>query len=141
MGIERVHPQLVADCHYLGVLSICDVLLNRNASVPWFILVPDSSLADVLDLPAEVGNAVLLECSVISAFIKGELGYSKVNFAGLGNVVPQMHLHIIGRSESDACWPKPVWGELPDGGEYQRDVLIKWQDGLVASAGLRPVTL
>ena len=141
MGIERVHPQLLADCHYLGALSICDVLLNRNASVPWFILVPDSSLTDVLDLPAEVGNAVLLECSVISVFIKGELGYSKVNFAGLGNVVPQMHLHIIGRSDSDACWPKPVWGELPDGDEYQRDVLIKWQGGLVRSTGLTPATL
>jgi diadenosine tetraphosphate (Ap4A) HIT family hydrolase len=141
VGIERVHPQLLADCHHLGALSICDVLLNRNASVPWFILVPDSNLHDVLDLPAEVGNAVLLECSAISAFIKGELGYRKVNFAGLGNVVPQMHLHIIGRSESDACWPKPVWGELPEGGEYQHDVLIKWQGGLVRSAGLTPATL
>ena len=141
MGIERVHPQLLADCHHLGALSICDVLLNRNASVPWFILVPDSNLHDVLDLPAEVGNAVLLECSAISTFIKGELGYRKVNFAGLGNVVPQMHLHIIGRSESDACWPKPVWGELPEGGEYQHDVLIKWQGGLVRSAGLTPATL
>ena len=141
MGIERVHPQLLADCHYFGALSICSVLLNRNASVPWFILVPDSNLNDVLDLPADVGNAVLLECSTISAFIKGELGYSKVNYAGLGNVVPQMHLHIIGRRESDACWPKPVWGELPDGDEYQRDVLIKWQDGLVQTAGLTPAAL
>ena len=141
MGIERVHPQLLADCYYLGELPICDVLLNCNASVPWFILVPDSNLNDVLDLPADVGNAVLLECSAISAFIKAELGFSKVNYAGLGNVVPQMHLHIVGRSESDACWPRPIWGELPDGDEYQRDVLIKWQDGLVQSAGLKPAVL
>ena len=136
MGWEHIHPQLVADCHYLGALSVCDVLLNRNAAVPWFILVPDSQLPDVLDLPEAQSQAVLLECSVISAFIKKELGYSKVNFAGLGNVVPQMHLHIIGRSNSDACWPLPVWGALPEGEEYTPEVLREWQDMLIEVVGL-----
>ena len=141
MGLERVHPQLRADCHYLGALSVCDVLLNRNASVPWFILVPDSQLNDVLDLPEAQGRAVLKECAAISAFIKGELAYSKVNYAGLGNVVPQMHLHIIGRSETDACWPLPVWGALPEGEEYTQAVLREWQDKLVKTVNLNPAAL
>ncbi len=141
MGLERIHPQLLADCHYLGALSACGVLLNHNASVPWFILVPDSHFGDVLDLPEEQGRAVLLECAAISAFIKGELAYSKVNYAGLGNVVPQMHLHIIGRSETDACWPLPVWGVLPAGEEYTQAVLQEWQDKLVKTVGLSPAAL
>jgi len=139
--MQRIHPQLLADCHYLGALPVCDVLLNRNAAVPWFILVPDTQLNDVLDLPPEQGRAVFSECAVVSAFIKRELAWPKVNFAGLGNVVPQMHLHIIGRSDSDACWPKPVWGALPEGELYQAEVLNEWQDGLVEFAGLAPALL
>jgi diadenosine tetraphosphate (Ap4A) HIT family hydrolase len=141
MGVDRIHAKLLADCHYLGAMSACDVLLNRNASVPWFILVPDSQLNDVLDLPEAQGRAVLAECSAISAFIKRELGYCKVNFAGLGNVVPQMHLHIIGRSETDACWPLPVWGSLPEGETYEPALLKQWQDGLVRCVGLTPAVL
>ena len=141
MGLAGIHSQLLADCHYLGGLSVCDVLLNRNAAVPWFILVPDTQLPDVLDLPEAQRRAVISECATISAFIKGELGYSKVNFAGLGNVVPQMHLHIIGRSNSDACWPLPVWGALPAGEEYPAAVLREWQDKLVNFAGLNPAVM
>jgi len=141
MGSENIHPQLLADCHYLGALSVCDVLLNRNAAVPWFILVPDTQLQDVLDLPQDQACAVLAECSAVSAFIKQELAYSKVNFAGLGNVVPQMHLHVIGRSTADACWPQPVWGSLPGGEQYENRVLGEWQAGLVALTGLTPASL
>ena len=138
MAVQRIHAQLLADCHYLGAMPVCDVLLNRNASVPWFILVPDTELTDVLDLPEAQGRVVLAECSAISAFIKRELGYSKINYAGLGNVVPQMHLHIIGRSETDACWPQPVWGALPEGEAYEPALVKQWQDSLVECAGLTP---
>ncbi len=141
MGLEQVHPQLVADCHYLGALSVCAVLLNRNASVPWFILVPDTQLHDVLDLPEAEAHVVLSECAAISAFIKGQLGFPKVNYAGLGNVVPQMHLHIIGRSEADVCWPLPVWGALPEGAEYTQTVLQQWQAKLVEVVDLSPVAM
>lgn len=138
---ESIHPQLLADCHYLGALSACEVLLNRNASVPWFILVPHTDLQDVLDLPSEQGHQVLADCVAVSSFIKGHLGFSKVNFAGLGNVVPQMHLHIIGRSETDACWPKPVWGVLPYNDGYDPEVLLWWQSSLVEQLGLTAVAL
>jgi len=141
MRAERIDLQLLIDCHYLGRLSACDVLLHRNASVPWFILVPDTELDDVLDLPPEQARDVLAECAAVSALIKQELGYSKVNFAGLGNVVSQMHLHIIGRSRSDACWPQPVWGALPEGGDYPWEKLNKWQGQMVERLGLSPAPL
>jgi diadenosine tetraphosphate (Ap4A) HIT family hydrolase len=126
----------LADCHHLGRLPATEVLLNRNASLPWFILVPDTQLSDVLDLPAEHREAVLADCAAVSAFIKQVLGFAKVNFAGLGNVVPAMHLHIIGRHSQDACWPQPVWGNLPSGETYSPQILREWQAGLVKMLGL-----
>ena len=141
MEQAHIHSQLLADCHHLGRFPASDVLLHRNAAVPWFILVPDTQLQDVLDLPDEHRRAVLAECVAISTFIKQVLGFDKVNFAGLGNVVPQMHLHIIGRHQGDPCWPLPVWGNLPEGGAYAPGKLREWQEGLVKMAGLEPASL
>jgi diadenosine tetraphosphate (Ap4A) HIT family hydrolase len=138
MGLDHIHQQLLADCHYLGRLPSSDVLLHRNAAVPWFILVPETRMDDVLDLPDEHRQAVLVDCVMISAFIKQVLGFDKVNFAGLGNLVPQMHLHIIGRHPGDPCWPQPVWGNLPDGGHYSAEQLREWQGGLVKMCDLLP---
>ena len=131
-----IHPQLMGDCHCLGRFEICSVLLNRNAALPWFILVPDTELEDVLDLPAEELARVIGECRRISQFLKRHLGFGKVNFAGLGNVVPQMHLHIIARSEDDPCWPKPVWGHLVQDAAYDSETLSEWQGVLAADYGL-----
>ena len=137
----QIPEQLLADCHHLGQLPATAVLLNRNASLPWFILVPETHLGDVLDLPDEHRQAVLADCAAVSAFIKQELGFAKVNFAGLGNVVPAMHLHIIGRHPKDPCWPQPVWGNLPNGDVYTPQQLQEWQAGLVRRIGLVAVQL
>ena len=133
-----IHPQLLADCHTLGRFEQCSLLLHRNASLPWFILVPDTDVEDFLDLPETQRSAILAECASVSSFIKQTLGYGKVNFAGLGNQVPQMHLHVIGRSQRDPCWPGPVWGRLPDGPAYEPELLSSWQQVLAADYGLAP---
>ncbi len=127
-----IHPQLEQDSHYLGALGSGSVLLHRNASLPWFILVPDTELEDVLDLPADLLARVMADCQQLSRFIKQELGFAKVNFAGLGNVVPQLHLHVIGRAVGDACWPQPVWGNLTEELSYDSDILADWRRRLVA---------
>jgi diadenosine tetraphosphate (Ap4A) HIT family hydrolase len=132
---------LLADCYHLGSLPASQVLLNRNAALPWFILVPETQLHDVLDLPDEHRQAVVAECAAVSAFIKQVLGFDKVNFAGLGNVVPAMHLHIIGRHPGDPCWPQPVWGNLSDDQTYTPEQLREWQAGLVKMIDLDPVAL
>ena len=106
MERDQIHPQLLADCHYLGSLAASEVLLNRNAALPWFILVPDTRINDILDLPEHHRDVVMADCAAVSAFIKQVLGFDKVNFAGLGNVVPQMHLHIIGRRDGGPWWPQ-----------------------------------
>lgn len=114
----EIHPQLLADCHRLGKTGDCHVLLHRNSLVPWFIVVPETDLHDVLDLPEPQRGAVIECCSGVAAVVKSHWRLSKTNFAGLGNVVPQLHLHVIGRSSQDPCWPKPVWGNLQGNAEY-----------------------
>jgi diadenosine tetraphosphate (Ap4A) HIT family hydrolase len=141
MALEKIPPQLLADCHVLGRFPASTLLLNRNAALPWFILVPQTPLCDFLDLPQGQREVVLAECAGVSGFIKQVLGFDKVNFAGLGNVVPAMHLHIIGRHPQDACWPQPVWGNLPDGASYSVEQLREWQSGLVSLLGLVPELL
>lgn len=108
----HIHRQLLADCHLLGRLTHCWVLLHRNASVPWFILVPETDCGDLLDLPHQERDVVTTECARISDFVKDHWRLSKVNFAAIGNKVSQMHLHVIGRSPDDSCWPRVVWGNL-----------------------------
>jgi diadenosine tetraphosphate (Ap4A) HIT family hydrolase len=131
-----IHPQLLQDCHHLGRFEQCELLLNRNAGLPWFILVPDTATEDVLDLSPVELQRVTGECQRVSRFIKQHLGIAKVNFAGLGNVVPQMHLHVIGRSPDDPCWPAPVWGNLPETSAYDGATVASWREVLAAEYGL-----
>ena len=112
MAAFEIHPQLLADCHRLGRFPLCHVLLHKNGMVPWFILVPQTDVTDLLDLPEPLRSTAMAEAAAVSEFVKKTLGWPKVNFAAIGNVVPQLHLHVVGRKPGDACWPAPVWGRL-----------------------------
>ena len=114
----EIHHQLSADCHYLGTLPICHVLLHKNAMLPWFILVPEVDVEDLLDVDTETRNRIMQEAAWISTFIKHEMQCSKVNVAALGNVVRQLHVHVVGRNPGDGCWPLPVWGNLKTASPY-----------------------
>jgi diadenosine tetraphosphate (Ap4A) HIT family hydrolase len=134
---NAIHPQLLTDCHVLGQLGAGHLLLSRNALLHWFILVPDTDCTDLLDLPAPVLARVMADCQAVSRVLKEQLAYPKVNFAGLGNVVPQMHLHIVGRREGDACWPQPIWGNLAGDASWSADDLEQLAAMLQADCGLR----
>jgi diadenosine tetraphosphate (Ap4A) HIT family hydrolase len=132
----RLHPRLLDDCHRLGRLPSSHLLLHRNAALPWFILVPETRVADLLDLPQSQRVAVIDDAAAISSFIKEGLGYPKVNFGAIGNLVPQLHLHVIGRRPGDCCWPAPVWGHLADEAEYAPGQLAELAVGLASSCAL-----
>lgn len=107
----------------MGQLSHCQLLLHKNAAVLWFILVPDTEVTDLLELPPQQAQAVLEECRQVARYIKQQAGYPKINFGAIGNLVPQLHLHVIGRRPDDPCWPQPVWGHLKTQGRYtDRDI-------------------
>ena len=134
----RIHPQLMADCHRLGRFPESHLLLHRNAALPWFILVPETPVLDLLDLEADARGRILAECAQVSAYIKSELGMPKVNFAAIGNLVAQLHLHVVGRAPGDACWPAPVWGHLQPGLDYSPERLQAIKAGLALRTALGP---
>lgn len=107
---ERLHK----DCHLLGEITLCRVLLNRNAGVPWFILVPQTDVIEIVDLSAEQQSQLLVEVNLLSEFIRDQFDVTKLNVAAIGNIVSQLHVHVIGRHPDDYCWPDVVWGTSSD---------------------------
>ncbi|WOJ92542.1 HIT family protein [Congregibacter variabilis] len=114
----QLHPTLAKDCHRVRTSSSAELLLHRNAALHWFILVPHTDSIDLLDLPADEREGLLSEASRINHYLKETFAYPRVNVGALGLVVPQLHLHVIGRREGDPCWPAPVWGNLEMSAEY-----------------------
>jgi diadenosine tetraphosphate (Ap4A) HIT family hydrolase len=137
MSSYEIHSRLGADCHRLGRFELCHVLLHRNAALPWFILVPETEAQDLLDLAPATRNLAVAEAAAVSGFVKHELGWPKINFAAIGNVVPQLHLHVVGRRPDDPCWPAPVWGRLEAGRTYSRSEVQALTRRLATATGLR----
>lgn len=105
-----VDPRLVADCHALGDLALSRVLLMDDARFPWLILVPRIAGArELFDLDAADRASLLAELDATGRALETLLRPDKFNIAALGNVVPQLHVHVIARWAADAAWPKPVW--------------------------------
>ena len=118
MAPFAIHPQLLLDAHFIGTLPKSRVLLHKNAVLPWFILVPETEIPDLLNLPGDRLAAVMEEAKLLASFVKRTFGCPKINFASIGNIVPQLHLHVVGRKPEDPCWPAPVWGNLREVREY-----------------------
>src|SRR5215467_7887741 len=106
-----LHPQLAKDTVPVGDLPLTRVLLANDANYPWLILVPRlPDLVEITDLDANEQNQLMNEIDAAARTLKNITECEKLNIAALGNQVPQLHVHIIGRRHSDAAWPKPVWG-------------------------------
>ncbi len=116
--MTSLHPQLLEDCHLLGNADTGVLLLHRNALVPWLILVPAVHATELHELESSLYHQILSEVRRLAEFIKSRYGCDKVNIATIGNVVPQLHIHVTGRSRNDPCWPKPIWGHLQDKAMY-----------------------
>lgn len=127
----QLHGQLAADCHYLGKGEAAHLLLHRNASLHWLILVPETGVLDLLDLPAAQRNDLLDQAAGVANYLKNDLGYPRVNVGALGLVVPQLHLHVVGRRELDPCWPAPVWGNLAAEAGYTESAVTELAQALL----------
>ena len=133
-----LHPQLDNDCMQLGVVdNFCHILLHKNASLPWFLLVPETDQLDLCDLDTETQTQLMGIATIIHQEIKQSLGCDRVNIGALGLVVPQLHLHIIGRNEGDATWPAPVWGKTLPPATYDVSQLEAMQSLLFGVFGDR----
>lgn len=107
----QLNPTLNKDCIILGTLQNSLILLLNNKLYPWFIIVPKTSIEQI-DLLDETTHLELLkQSSLLAKFIRNNYSIDKINVASIGNMVPQIHIHVIGRSKSDASWPGVVWGQ------------------------------
>lgn len=109
-----LHPQLAADTLEVARWDCCRVLLMNDAAYPWLILVPQRpGLRDFHQL--SVGDLALATAEIVRASQALERLFQpvKINVAALGNMVPQLHIHVIARFEDDPAWPQPVWGVAP----------------------------
>jgi diadenosine tetraphosphate (Ap4A) HIT family hydrolase len=104
-------PRLAADTVAVGDLALSRVLLMDDARFPWLILVPRrSGLSEVTDLDGADAAALWDEIRLAAGVMRDLAKPDKVNVAALGNVVAQLHVHVVGRFRSDPAWPGPVWG-------------------------------
>jgi diadenosine tetraphosphate (Ap4A) HIT family hydrolase len=109
----ELHPQLAADTHPLATFALCDLRLMDDANYPWLILVPRLPVAhELLDLDAIQRHQLSDEIERTGRLLRDVFQPHKLNVAALGNLVPQLHVHVIARFEHDPSWPAPVWGRV-----------------------------
>ena len=104
-------PRLKADTQHVTALPLCDVLLMNDARYAWLILVPRlAGCTEILDLPEAGRTQLWQEINHVAAALRATVPCDKLNIGALGNIVRQLHVHVIARKEGDAAWPGPVWG-------------------------------
>jgi diadenosine tetraphosphate (Ap4A) HIT family hydrolase len=109
-----LHPQLQADTTAVGDLPLSRLLLANDANYPWLILVPRlPGLTELIDVEENAQVELLGEIAKTAKALKTITECEKLNIAAIGNVVAQLHVHVIARRHGDAAWPKPVWGTVP----------------------------
>ncbi len=106
-----LHLRLEADTIPIGDLALSCVLLMNDARFPWFVLVPRrAGLSEMTDLTEEDSAELIREIRIATRVLLELSKPDKVNVGALGNVVSQLHVHVVGRFRSDPAWPGPVWG-------------------------------
>ena len=104
-------PRLERDSDSLMALSLCDLRLHKDGRWPWLVLVPrHPGLEEVFDLSPDDQMRLWQEVNRVAKALKQASGALKINVAAIGNIVRQLHVHVIARQEGDANWPGPVWG-------------------------------
>lgn len=107
----ELHPQLAEDTVPVIELALCEVRLMDDANHPWLVLVPRiASAVEMIDLDAVQRTQLTTEIDAVSRALKALFKPDKLNVAALGNMVSQLHVHVIGRFRNDIAWPRPVWG-------------------------------
>ena len=122
MDIFHLDARLEADTALIADWGFSRVLLMNDARFPWLILVPRrAGLSEIFDLKHAERMVLIEEINRASEKLKAFTGAKKINVAALGNMVPQLHVHVIARKVDDAAWPKPVWS-AGEAVAYEQDV-------------------
>ncbi|WP_395947155.1 HIT family protein [Caedibacter taeniospiralis] len=111
MNNFKLDRRLAESSSLIKDLGDIELRLSNNALVPWFLLIPKVQLTEWFELEEVMQIRLNKLVNALSAFLKTELKVDKINVATIGNVVSQMHIHVVGRKQDDFCWPDVVWGK------------------------------
>jgi diadenosine tetraphosphate (Ap4A) HIT family hydrolase len=107
----ELHPKLAEDCFRLGQFELSQLLMMNDYHYPWFILVPQQAdIKEMYQLTTQDQIQLTKESSFLAEVVQQSFKATKMNIAALGNMVPQLHIHVIARFNFDTAWPHPVWG-------------------------------
>lgn len=121
----QLHPQLADDTHPVAHLALSELRLMDDANHPWLILVPRvPGATELVDLQPAQQAALMEEIALASRALQSRFKPHKLNVAALGNLVPQLHIHVIARFENDIAWPRPVWG-MATAQAYSPEALVE----------------
>lgn len=127
----RLDQRLKNDTVELGLLNSQLLLVMNNALVPWFIIVPVTQHTEIYQLNETEQNILYSNINILSRHILKHYEVSKINIGAIGNIVSQLHIHIIGRNESDYAWPNVVWGN-PQKKPYTEEQLKSIKNRLIS---------
>ena len=127
--------RLQQDTLTIGDFPLCRLLLSNDSNYPWFILVPRiNGISEVFQLSVIDQQKLWNETTTLAQLLSEGFGADKMNIGALGNVVSQLHVHVIVRKRDDMAWPAPVWGKHP-AKPYTRDAVLGLRDKLKAIMG------
>jgi diadenosine tetraphosphate (Ap4A) HIT family hydrolase len=107
----QLDERIVRDSDLLTKIGLCELRLMKDSRWPWLMLVPQRpGASEIFDLTPLDQTMLTFETTLVAEALKTVTGATKINVAALGNIVRQLHVHVIARSEGDANWPGPVWG-------------------------------
>jgi diadenosine tetraphosphate (Ap4A) HIT family hydrolase len=110
----NLHPTLARDTVEVARLPLCRVLLMKDRRFPWLILVPErQEIREIHELAPEDRTRLVEEIARAGEVLERLFHPAKLNVGALGNIVPQLHVHVVARFETDPAWPGPVWGSGP----------------------------
>ena len=127
----QLNKQLEKDSYYITDLALCQVRLMNSADFHWLILIPrKNNLVEITDLTDQDYQTLTFEIRKIANLMREELQPDKLNIAAIGNVVSQLHVHIIARYKTDKFFPSTVWGKESDpyAPEKLREVVANWRE-------------
>ena len=122
--IKKINKSFLKDSHYIANLKLSTIRLINNSKFPWIILIPiRKNITDITDLSSKDQILLMKEIVHCSKLMKKIFKTKKLNIEKIGNIVPQLHIHIIARSTKDCSWPLSVW--VVKGKPYSKALLTK----------------
>ena len=120
----KINQKFLKSSYHVTELKLCLLRLNDNSKFPWIILIPKrKNITDMSDLNSKDQILLMKEIVYFSKIMKKVFKTSNINIEKIGNLVPQLHIHIIARSKKDSSWPLSVW--VVKGKKYSKSALVE----------------